>query len=911
MWSQFPAWFIFAAALLGCGCVATVLFLVRDAEHRLRGLGEQNDLNLAVHDQAFGQLEGRVEDMAGRLFNAATERRDATRSNHRLAADLETTANELRTARSRLTAQEGDLARVREQHRETSERLQQQRGELEEKLRLLAEVQGDLAGKARQLEALDRQRSELEQRAQRQSESQGEFSARVAELEATLAARDRALQESAAEARVAAQTRQELAARVEQQAEELIALHRRAVESEATSAARTGELQRELSQREQESREHQSTIESLERAVSDRDQRVEGLESRCRELEDHSRSRSAGVDALMAELESARREAIAAREHTEALERDLASHKSDALERESQSRESERDASARLRELEADLARREAAWHERSASFEGLQREIASKERELGAARVRCEELERQGDRDQARVRESLEAQGAVSRRTSELEAEMSRREDEARLRVNELEAALASRAEEIRERSTLVMRLEADLASRSREVETVEERCRELVMEMRHLQEEEVERRRREIEIGSSHEGRVRELEATILEREGELAALRTEQGLLETRVAALARELEAGHEELRDREQRRVEAEERLEASRREIERCQQASEIERAPIDPLVEGRILPLFRRGAGPGAELLPDGYLEGLEQGDLELALRNLLGGVEPLSASSMATLADRWRKERTAWKQAPFQQQAVYLWADGTYVKAGLAEESQALLVVFAAFVDGTRSIVAVETGKREAKEDWLSILQGLERRGLGIPRLVVADETLGIFDALDQLGWNCARQRCWSRRMDEVVALLPKNSQGWAAEKLRRLTNAESRAEAKEIRDQFAKRCGVRQAAAAERLAADWRQMTSFYGFPKSHWPHLRTTSVVESTLSAIRLRSGVARACPTTPDAEAMLWKLLVVGEHTFRKLNSPLLLPAVARGDAFVDGEPDERTRVNAA
>jgi hypothetical protein len=45
--------------------------------------------------------------------------------------------------------------------------------------------------------------------------------------------------------------------------------------------------------------------------------------------------------------------------------------------------------------------------------------------------------------------------------------------------------------------------------------------------------------------------------------------------------------------------------------------------------------------------------------------------------------------------------------------------------------------------------------------------------------------------------------------------------------------------------------------------------------------------------------------------MLWKLLVVGESTFRKLNSPLLLPGVARGEPFVDGLPDERAKPKAA
>ena len=69
-------------------------------------------------------------------------------------------------------------------------------------------------------------------------------------------------------------------------------------------------------------------------------------------------------------------------------------------------------------------------------------------------------------------------------------------------------------------------------------------------------------------------------------------------------------------------------------------------------------------------------------------------------------------------------------------------------------------------------------------------------------------------------------------------------------------------------------------------------FLAFPSDHWPHLRTTNVVESPLVAVRLRTSSTRGHQPSATAEACLWKLLVVAERTFRKLNAPELLPAVA-------------------
>jgi putative transposase len=36
----------------------------------------------------------------------------------------------------------------------------------------------------------------------------------------------------------------------------------------------------------------------------------------------------------------------------------------------------------------------------------------------------------------------------------------------------------------------------------------------------------------------------------------------------------------------------------------------------------------------------------------------------------------------------------------------------------------------------------------------------------------------------------------------------------------------------------------------------MVTFYRFPREHWEHLRTTNVVESPFTAVRLRTDAAK-------------------------------------------------------
>jgi putative transposase len=76
-----------------------------------------------------------------------------------------------------------------------------------------------------------------------------------------------------------------------------------------------------------------------------------------------------------------------------------------------------------------------------------------------------------------------------------------------------------------------------------------------------------------------------------------------------------------------------------------------------------------------------------------------------------------------------------------VYVWADDIYVKAGLAQDKAAMLVLIAALRDGRKVVLAVESGYRESTESWAALLRDLKARGLRIPRLVVADGHLGIW--------------------------------------------------------------------------------------------------------------------------------------------------------------------------
>ena len=316
----------------------------------------------------------------------------------------------------------------------------------------------------------------------------------------------------------------------------------------------------------------------------------------------------------------------------------------------------------------------------------------------------------------------------------------------------------------------------------------------------------------------------------------------------------------------------------------------------------IDERFESRILPLFERRTKQVAELIPDLYLHGLSQGDFDLALRGLLGEAAPLSPATVARLKARWQLEYEQWKSGSLANlEVVYLWVDGVYVRAGLEKEKACLLVAIAGLSDGRKIFVAIEAGYRESTESWGALLRDLKKRGLSQPRLVIGDGHLGIWGALREIYPQSDEQRCWNHRIVNILDKLPKKKQGEGRELLKQIPYAESRGEAEERKQKFQKWCETNQCRqASELIEKDWERMIAFYDYPREQWKHLRTTNMIESPFSSVRLRTDASRRYKKVENATALIWKIMMVAGKKFRRLDAPEMLKEVYEGAIYTDG-----------
>jgi transposase-like protein len=324
----------------------------------------------------------------------------------------------------------------------------------------------------------------------------------------------------------------------------------------------------------------------------------------------------------------------------------------------------------------------------------------------------------------------------------------------------------------------------------------------------------------------------------------------------------------------------------------------------EIRRPRVRDLGErfiSKVLPFFKRQTKQVRDLIPELYLHGLASGDFELALRGLLGEGAPLSATSIQRLKGKWQGEYEQWKSEPVEEKEwAYLWADGIYVKAGIGKEKAALLVVIGVKRDGSKGYLALEPGYRESKESWGEVLRQLKKRGLKTARLFVGDGNLGLWAGVGEVYPQAQEQLCWNHKMLNVMDAVSKKEQGEVKGHLNAMMYGESREEALKERKKF-EQAFRHNPKAVKTVVENWDRLTAYYDFPREHWKHLRTSNVVESPFSRVRLRTEASRRFKSQVNATCLIWKTMMVAEMSFRKLDAPELVAKVVDGTRYQDGE----------
>ena len=294
-------------------------------------------------------------------------------------------------------------------------------------------------------------------------------------------------------------------------------------------------------------------------------------------------------------------------------------------------------------------------------------------------------------------------------------------------------------------------------------------------------------------------------------------------------------------------------------------------------------------------------------YLKGISTNNMDDVLKGLFGdGFTGISASTVSRLKSIWTDEFNEWnRESLSDRKYCYVWVDGIHFNLRLEEERLCILVMLGVKEDGTKELIAVDSGYRESKESWSCFLRSLKARGLAGPKLFIGDGALGFWGAVKDIYPESRHQRCWVHKTANILDKMPKKVQPKAKNMIHEMYMAPTKKNALDAYELFIETFESRYPRAVSCLEKNKEELFSFYDFPAQHWIHIRTTNAIESTFATVRLRTNTTRGQGTSITTLAMVFKLMREASKHYSKLKGYKLIPKVIEGIKFKDGEIQEK------
>jgi transposase-like protein len=273
--------------------------------------------------------------------------------------------------------------------------------------------------------------------------------------------------------------------------------------------------------------------------------------------------------------------------------------------------------------------------------------------------------------------------------------------------------------------------------------------------------------------------------------------------------------------------------------------------------------------------------LVISGWVRGLSTRDIEAALRETLGDEATLSRSTVSRICDSLKVEFDAWRHRDLSGVELdYLFVDGSHFRMHLGARSEPVLVAYGITSEGDPAFLHLDGVAAESTDACVAFLESMVARGLGSPLLLISDGAPGLCAALDQVFRQARRQRCLVHRARNVLARVSEVDRKALRGELWQVFDlpaelepgAAAVAEAERRAERFASTWRHAYPAAVECLLEGFELLTAHLHFPRSHWPRIRHSNLIERTFGESRRRVKVIGRLPGERTCLSLVWAVL---------------------------------------
>lgn len=298
-----------------------------------------------------------------------------------------------------------------------------------------------------------------------------------------------------------------------------------------------------------------------------------------------------------------------------------------------------------------------------------------------------------------------------------------------------------------------------------------------------------------------------------------------------------------------------------------------------------------QVVPRYQRRSRRVDEAILGVYLTGANSRRIKGALAPLLRGA-PLGKDAVSRLVARMAEDFQQWQMRELGPlKVVYTWHDGWYPKVRIGKQRVRVpvLVTLGVTEAGERVVVDLRLAGQESAAAWRDVLTDLDRRGMGVPHLVIIDGNPGLHTAVREQWPTVPIQRCTVHKLLNLVAKAPRPLQEGLTEDYRRMVYAPSAAEVRRARTTFVKKWRGRCSGVVVSLEEAGEELFTFLQFPVTQWKALRTTNALERINEEFRRRTKTQASLPSEAAVLLLLFGLLRSGQVKLRKIDGWQHLP----------------------
>ncbi len=287
----------------------------------------------------------------------------------------------------------------------------------------------------------------------------------------------------------------------------------------------------------------------------------------------------------------------------------------------------------------------------------------------------------------------------------------------------------------------------------------------------------------------------------------------------------------------------------------------------------------------YSRRAVDVDEGLVGAYLAGANTRRIKAALAPMVGGTA-VSKSAVSRLASSLQKGYDAWASRPLGDRkwpVVFLDALVVRVRVGRAVERAPVMAALGVDAEGRKELLSVAVYSGESRPAWRGFLDGLVRRGIGQPELVVVDGNAGLRGALAEAWPGAAVQRCVVHKLRNLESRVPKRLREELLHDYHAFMDAKSAKAARNAFERFRAKWKKTCPGVVDSLDEAGDELLTYLQYPRAMWKCIRTTNAIERLNEEIRRRLKTQCQLGSSRTPLLLIYGLLESGQIRMRRID----------------------------